>query len=312
MKRIITTATATTVLALSMSGIAHAAPSSLKSCSQVQAAAPFGVSRDAKSAAAATKAGFVAPSINKALYARAVGLDTKKRRGFVCTTTVATARQANASGFFQGYGSNDPNTVLAGSPFAVADSPAAKYLQYLSRSTEAQTWDAFGSEGLVVPTAAPSTVTVAGDTITVTRGTEITAYTATFDPVGTLITWSTTVGPLADRLFAVQGTGSGYGMSVTVDWNYRSQLGQVITTGRVTNTSGRPLLLNTATYTGPDGVNYPGWASSGCLANGQSVPIRMATKGSAPSDATGKWQIQVLDCDYYDTGYIDLPFTAKS
>ena len=292
-------------------GTANAEPKPLTTCAQVKAVAPYGIASNAKAASAAQIAGLVPPTVSASLYARAKRLDGKKPKGYVCGVTSVSLRQANATSFFAGTNSNDPTVILGGTPFAVAGSPAGKYLQYLARSTEAVNWSNYGSKGLVVPTSVAPTTVVTGDSITVTSGTDATTYAATFDPYGKLVTWTTTSGALADRLFAVQGTGSGYGIAIDMDWNYRTLRGQVVTTGHVTNTSGRPLMIDSGSYTGPDGVQYPGSAYSGCIANGQTLPITANTRSSTPPAATAKWQIEVVDCDYAATGYVDVQLAQR-
>lgn len=289
----------------------QAAPKVISACSQVLEMAPYGVARDAKSASSAVRQGFIPPVINRSLYKRAASLDARKPRGFVCATKLEAARKANTTGYFRGTDSNDPAEVLTGLTFAKEGSLAANYLNYLSRVRESNTWSSYQSAGKVVPTVIPPTVTLQGDVATVVSGTTQQQFTITFDSYGKPESWSTETGELASRLFAVKGTATGAGVSIDVDWTYRTISGPVVTTGYATNTSGQAIRLAAASYRAPDGGVYEGYTSGTCINPGQRIPIDLYTNASAPAAASGSWSIEVRTCDFLSVGSLELTFGPR-
>jgi len=289
----------------------QAAPQPLTNCAQVKALAPYGVAKNAKAVRAATKAGLVPPRKSKALYKRAQRLDKGGRNGYVCGTRVQVARQANAEGYFRGYDSRFPSDVVAGTSFAVEGSPAQNYLRYLSRSTEVNTWAAYQATNQVIPTVVAPTVTVTGERVTVVSGNVQQDFDVTFDDYGKLQTWTTEVGPLSERLFTVQGAASAAGVNIDVDWTYRTLRGTVVTTGYATNTSAQQIRLAKTYYSAPDGGTYEGYTTGTCIAPGQRIPIDFYTDAAAPSAASGIWLVEVLTCDFYNVGSLQLNFGPR-
>ena len=298
-------------VAISSIGAAQAAPKPFTNCGQVKAVAPFGVAKDTKAAVAGTQAGLVPLRVSSSLYKRAARLDSRNPKGFVCGTKVAVVRQLNADGYFRGTNSNDPADVVKGIEFAVPNSPAANYLRYLGRSTEATTWSSYQVDNKIVPTKVAPRIKVSGDMVTSTSGTEQQQYTAQFEPFGKLETWSTEAGPLTERLFAVQGSSSGFGITIEADWTYRTIRGPVLTTAYATNNSGRQLRLAKATYRAPDGGNYEGYTTGTCINSGQRIPVNFRTDASAPASGAGSWRIEVLACTFSNVGAIDVNFGPR-
>lgn len=297
----------------SMLPVAQAAEDAAnKGCRSIAAQFPLGIAKNAKAAIAAVKAGQAKPAVDARAYARASNLDEKSQpRGYVCTMPLPAAKQRNARGFFALMDTYDSQVIRAHATYAAPGSDAARYVDYFAKSNEAYVWSNFASKGLVIPQPEPAVVVIQGDNVTVTQDGEVSAYAVTFDEFGRLQTWSTAAGPLASRLFAVSGTGTGVGVTTDLQWNYRTNRGSINAPGTATNASGRPLRLNTATYRTPDGSTYSGFASQGCIPPGQTVPMELSTTGSASAGGSGTWAIEVLDCDYFPIGNIDLSMSPR-
>lgn len=311
-KKFVVVGVAVGVLLSVASTPAIAAPKPFKNCAEVVAVAPFGVARTAKVAAMAQQKGFVPPQVNATLYERATRLDSKKKpQGFVCGTTVQKAREANVAGFFAPYDTNDPAAWPIAATYAVPGSPAANYTEYRRRALEQSLYTNYTSKGLTVPVLAAATTQLNGDVITVTYGSVVETFTGQFDPYGKIISWTSTVGALNDRLFPVQGSSNAYGVTVDLDWVYRAQAGHVVTEGYARNSGTVPVRLAVANYRGPDGVTYEGYSYGGCIQPGQQIPADFQTTAAAPASASGSWQIQILDCSFSAYGFIDVAYSSR-
>jgi hypothetical protein len=87
-------------------------------------------------------------------------------------------------------------------------------------------WSLYQSKGLILAAVAPGPITFTGPgafpsqvATVVEPGTgAATADTMQLDPYGKVQSWSTTVGPLDQRLFAATAPASGYGVTVVPSW----------------------------------------------------------------------------------------------
>ena len=288
-------------------------------CATLKAAFPFGVASTAAAAASAAARGFAPPQVSKAIYAKNSVLDRAKT-GAICLVAVAPVQRANATVIFNATATRDPAIILAAQSAAVPGSPAFNYLSYFSKATSAGNWATYESKGLVIPTLAPGAIAFTGAgtlpaqvaTVVEAGSGAATAYTMQYDPYGKVQSWSTTVGPLDARLFAASIPASGYGITINPSWVYRTNTGSVNMTAAATNSSGRPLRLASATYSPPAGGAWKGYAQGTCIQNGQTIPVAMATESAAAAGVPSSWEIEVLDCDFYATGFITVVLPSGS